>query len=183
MHSYFALALLAVVGVARAEPTCEDCLTFAGNMQAYLLSAESIAVQMSVFNENICPFLEDPAGCMKGVEAHWGDIAAAMYPVFLEANSVCKQLGACKKVNELVGEATCEDCLGGIAGLIFFISSDATVADVITFLKGDAYCMGEATCSSYIDAFMPAAMPTLGSALASEAEQLCCKVSTSGVCC
>ena len=35
-----------------------------------------------------------------GVEAHWGDIGAAMYPVFLEASSVCGQLGACKKVEK-----------------------------------------------------------------------------------
>merc|ERR1740128_1298249 len=130
MNSYFALALLAVVGVARAEPTCDDCLTFAGNMQAYLLSAESIAVQISVLNNVVCSGAPDPAGCAKGVEAHWGDIGAAMYPVFLEASSVCGQLGACKKVNELV-------------------------ADVITFLKGDAYCMGEEGCGGYIDAFMP----------------------------
>merc|ERR1712071_718517 len=68
-------------------------------------------------------------------------IGAAMYPVFLEASSVCGQLGACKKVNELVGEATCEECVGGIAAISALISSEATVADVITFLKGDAYCM------------------------------------------
>jgi len=183
MNSYFALALLAVVGVARAEPTCDDCLTFAGNMQAYLLSAESIAVQISVLNDVICPGAPDPAGCMKGVEAHWGDIGAAMYPVFLEANSICESLGVCKAVNELVGKGTCEDCLGGIAAISALISAEETVADVMTFLKGDAYCMGEAGCSTYIDAFMPAAMPTLGATLESEAEQLCCENSPSGVCC
>merc|ERR1712071_62498 len=134
-----------------------------GNMQAYLLSAESIAVQISVLNDVVCSGAPDPAGCAKGVEAHWGDIGAAMYPVFLEASSVCGQLGACKKVNELVGEAT--------------------GADVITFLKGDAYCMGEEGCGGYIDAFMPYAMPVLGATLEPEAEQLCCENSPSGVCC
>merc|ERR1712071_150360 len=88
-----------------------------------------------------------------------GDIGAAMYPVFLEASSVCGQLGACKKVNELVGEATCEECVGGIAAISALTSSEATVADVITFLKGDAYCMGEEGCGGYIDAFMPYAIP------------------------
>ena len=43
--------------------------------------------------------------------------------------------------------------------------------------------MGEAGCGSYIDAFMPAAMPTLGATLESEAEQLCCENSQHGVCC
>ena len=45
---------------------CEHFSFFLGNIQAYLLSTESIAVQISVLNDNICPFLEDPAGCMKG---------------------------------------------------------------------------------------------------------------------
>ena len=36
-------------------------------MQAYLLSAESIAVQISVLNDVICPQLDNPAGCMKGI--------------------------------------------------------------------------------------------------------------------
>ena len=40
-----------------------------------------------------------------GVEAHWGDIGAAMYPVFLEANSVCGQLGVCKKVGKCIGKS------------------------------------------------------------------------------
>ena len=35
-------------------------------MQAYLMSAESIAVQISVLSDVICPQLEDPAGCAKG---------------------------------------------------------------------------------------------------------------------
>ena len=35
-------------------------------MQAYLMSAESIAVQISVLNDVICPGAPDPAGCMKG---------------------------------------------------------------------------------------------------------------------
>ena len=39
---------------------------FLGNMQAYLLSAESIAVQISVLRDVICPQLDDPAGCAKG---------------------------------------------------------------------------------------------------------------------
>ena len=41
-----------------------------GNMQAYLMSAESIAVQISVLNDNICPQLDDPAGCMKGISTN-----------------------------------------------------------------------------------------------------------------
>mgnify|MGYP001244237700 CR=1 FL=1 len=39
---------------------------FLGNMQAYLMRAESIAVQISVLNDVVCPGAPDPAGCMKG---------------------------------------------------------------------------------------------------------------------
>ena len=60
------------------------------------MSAESIAVQIAVLTDTICPQLDDPAGCATGVEAHWNDIGSAMYPVFFEGESVCVKLGACK---------------------------------------------------------------------------------------
>ncbi len=59
-----------------------------------------------------------------------------MYPVFLEANSVCGQVGACKKSTyQKVMDATCEDCTGGVEAVSAIIGAEATIADIITFLK------------------------------------------------
>ena len=65
-------------------------------MQAYLQTEESLAVQIGVLSDVICPGAPDPAGCVTGVEAHWADIGLAMYPVFLDPTGLCGTLGACK---------------------------------------------------------------------------------------
>ena len=58
-----------------------------------------------------------------GVEAHWGDIGAAMYPVFLEASSFCGQLGACKKVG------TCEKSIDSMT--------------ILASVQGDYFSLGQ----------------------------------------
>ena len=59
-----------------------------------------------------------------------------MYPVFLEANSVCGQVGACKKsAYQKVMDPTCEDCTSGVEAVSAIIGAEATIADIITFLK------------------------------------------------
>ena len=53
-----------------------------------------------------------------------------MYPVFLEGNSVCGQLGVC-----YIREWTCEECVNGVGQIAGIISDPATVESVIAFLK------------------------------------------------
>ena len=72
--------------------------------------------------------LDDPAGCKAGVSAHWADIANAMYPVFLEGNSICSQLSVCH-----VREWTCDECVSVVGHLSLIISSSAE--SVVAFLK------------------------------------------------
>merc|ERR1711976_612155 len=109
MKAFTATLLACLISAISADVTCDDCLTFSGNMQAYLMSDESIAEQTELLVALLCPSAPDPAGCETGIRDNWGAIGLAMYPVFLEANSVCAQLGACK-VKTLVAEPTCDEC-------------------------------------------------------------------------
>ena len=60
-----------------------------------------------------------------------------MYPVFLEANSVCADLGQCKKNNPFAWkkEPTCEDCTAGVGAVAEVIGSDAKIGEIMDFLK------------------------------------------------
>ena len=40
-------------------------------MQAYLMSAESIAEQIEIIVANVCPGATDPAGCESGIRENW----------------------------------------------------------------------------------------------------------------
>ena len=74
--------------------------------------------------------MEDPAGCEAGITTSWSEIATAMYPVFLEGNSVCGTLGLCT-----AREWTCDECVGGLGQIGGIISDPTTIADVVAFLQ------------------------------------------------
>merc|ERR1712203_619174 len=74
-----------------------DCITFGTAMQGYLMSADSIAEQTELLVAILCPQAQDQAECDAAIRKYWEGIALAMYPVFLDANDVCAQLGVCKK--------------------------------------------------------------------------------------
>jgi len=187
MKSILAIALICA-GPAMADVTCDDCLTFGTAMQGYLMSDASVAEQTELLVAVLCPGAEDPVSCDEGIRYFWSKFALAMYPVFLEANSVCGQVGACKKNSyRKTMEATCEDCTAGIGAISGIISNEAKIAEIITFLKGDGYCTGEGSmdenCVMVVEALLPYAMPTLAGVLVERQETLCCELSTEGLCC
>merc|ERR1711915_279176 len=175
----------ALVSGSRADITCDDCLTFGGNMLDYLMSAESIAEQIEIINANVCPGAEDPAGCEAGIRAWWEGIAMAMYPVFLEPNSVCGELGACM-IKNLVGEPTCDECTGSVAAVAALIGSEEKIAEVIAFLNGDGFCepaLTQPPVTPPLKAPCPMSCPSLAAVLEEGAEGYCCDLSSTGVCC
>merc|ERR1711978_546278 len=122
MKLFLAIAVACLVPAIKADATCEDCITFGTAMQGYLMSADSIAEQTELLVAILCPQAQDQAECDAAIRKYWEGIALAMYPVFLDANDVCAQLGVCKK--------------------------NAKLAEIMDFLKGDAYCgsLGDADC-------------------------------------
>ena len=94
-----------------------------------LSTEESLAVQAGALVEALCPQADDPALCEAVLSVHWAVIALAMYPTFIEPNSVCGSLGACQAMREW----TCEDCQNGIAALGDIIVE--AIPDIIEFLK------------------------------------------------
>merc|ERR1712198_26404 len=189
--SRFSMTFLGAVGVAilasvvSAEITCDDCLVFSGNMQTHLMSAESVGEQTELLIGSLCPTSPDPAQCEEGFKYFWSQVAAAMYPVFLEPGSICGQLGACK-VKTLVGEPTCDECKGSMDALAKIIGSESQIDEVISFLKGDGLCAGspyQAECEQFAELAMPYAMPVLAQLLIETADEHCCEQSPSGVCC
>jgi len=182
MNSFTALLTACLVAAASADITCEDCTIFGTNMQAYLMSAESIAEQIEIIVANVCPGATDPAGCESGIRENWEAIAMAMYPVFLNAEDLCMKLGACAQ-KSLVALPTCDECTGSVAAIADMISSEETINEVVAFLQGDGFCMGDADCSASAAAGMPLIMPVLAAVLTENAAQYCCEQSPSAVCC
>ena len=101
-----------------------------------------------------------------------------MYPVFLEGTSVCGQIMGCQ-----LRDWTCDECTGGLAAIGGIIADPATIADVVTFLQGDAFCgqhTDQASCPDDVDRLMPLAMPILAAVLTETAPEICQDIN--GVC-
>merc|ERR1712241_119691 len=178
----FGLILACLVSAISADITCDDCLVFAGNMGTYLQSDASLMEQTAILKAALCPAEPDPADCEAKMDQYWSQIGLAMYPVFLEANAVCGELGVCKKT--VVSTPPCDGCVGSVVLVSEVIKSDAKIADIVAFLQSE-WCpsTGVDTCAATIADFMPKAMPVLAGVLVEKANEYCCTLSPSGVCC
>merc|ERR1712193_192274 len=170
--SMLAFATLAsLLAVSSAQVTCDECKTAGAAMVARLTSEESIAEQVAVLVGTLCPGAQDPAGCEAGIPAAWPEIAMAMYPVFLEPETVCS-------AND---DSPCELCLDGIGRLEAYLT--AQEEDIIAFLQGEAFCGNHPeveTCPEDVDGLIRAAVPILGAAFVEAGTEICQDIA--GVC-
>merc|ERR1712018_749594 len=51
------LVLVAAVGVSQAAVTCDECQAAAQNFVSHLLTEESLAEQIQILKDNVCPQL------------------------------------------------------------------------------------------------------------------------------
>jgi hypothetical protein len=108
-----------------------------GKMEVRLSSDASLEIQTGALIEAICPQTDDPARCESLMTEFWPKIGLAMYPVFIEGESLCGAggLGVCTKRRNLVREWTCEECVKGVNDIGGIITTEETIAAVIAFLK------------------------------------------------
>merc|ERR1712080_78336 len=160
---------------ALATVTCDECKEAVDGLVTRLTSEASIEEQIGILVASLCPNSPDPEGCEEAWKTWWGEIANVMFPVFMESTKVCTELGICKILRD-VRDWTCEDCTNGINRIAEVIKDPATIADIVAFLQGDAFCgkhTDQANCPSDIEAYIPLAMPVLANVMAETAEELC----------
>merc|ERR1711962_230481 len=150
-----------------ADISCDDCLPLIGSMSSHLQSVESLAEQTATLMATLCPDSPEPESCFRDLEIYWSQIGLAMYPEFLEAATMCSEVGAC-----LEGRAalTCAECSDAVTAVSDSLKSESKLADIVEFLKGD-FCAstGSVTCGASVAKLMPLAMPVLAEVLSDNA--------------
>jgi len=182
--SLSAVLAFCLLATASADVTCDDCRQFGGGLQGYLMSEDSVAEQTELLASIACPSTEDPEHCEELVRSYWSKIAELMYPEFLKPTDVCADIGLCT-MKALVGTPTCEDCKGTFNKVAEQIAAFEQVEKIIGFLT-EKFCpttTDTVECNSMVDKLMPAAMPILAALLNERSAELCCKLSTNGLCC
>merc|ERR1711887_201413 len=172
MNTYTAALLACLVYSVSADVTCEECLAFAGKMQEHLMGEDSVDEQVEMLVANGCSQDADPAQCEAYAREYWPKIAQSAFGTFLEAKSICQQLGVCDARN--VRDTTCDECKQSMTG------------KVIEYLVGDNFCGATdhpETCMEVVKKQIPLALPLLGQLLVETSEEHCCMFSLSGACC
>ena len=84
----FLLSLSALLGLAAASSSCEDCTHLVTTMATYLTSEESMARQVEVLLASVCPGTEDPDNCVAKLPEFWMAVGAVLWPGYYDPFAV-----------------------------------------------------------------------------------------------
>merc|ERR1712001_576789 len=136
MGKMIAIALVAIMAftTTSATPTCEECVFAMDALVTRLTGEVSLAEQIQVMADTICPQAENPEDCVTRLTAAWPEIAGLIYPRYLDGHGVCDAMGSCT-----LRDWTCEDCTDGLVKIADMFAQPTFIEDSITFLQGEAY--------------------------------------------
>merc|ERR1712066_1197608 len=100
----------AAAGVAQGAVTCDECQAAAQDFVSHLLTEESIAEQVQLMKDNVCPQLGID-GCEGILDMWYADMATCIFNHFIIEGDACSLAGLC-----YVRDWTCEECFCGAEG-------------------------------------------------------------------
>merc|ERR1712107_969555 len=70
MKTIFSLTFSALLAMASASITCDECLSFTGKVAANMAEEKSVADQITLLVSTLCPMTQDPVACDDGLRWH-----------------------------------------------------------------------------------------------------------------
>merc|ERR1711931_10353 len=171
------LLLVAAAGVAQGAVTCDECQAAAQDFVSHLLTEESIAEQVQLMKDNVCPQL-GMDGCEGILDMWYADMATCIFNHFIIEGDACSLAGLC-----YVRDWTCDECTMLMSGLADYMVQEETITEGVAYLQGDCFCGAEGhtdDCPALVEAVVPLAMPVLAAAVNEKAVEHCQEIV--GVC-
>merc|ERR1719167_1983785 len=131
------LLVVAVAGVAQGAVTCDECQAAAQDFVSHLLTEESIAEQVQLMKDNVCPQL-GMDGCEGILDMWYADMATCIFNHFIIEGDACSLAGLC-----YVRDWTCDECSMLMSGLADFMLQEETIAEGVSYLQGECFCGAE----------------------------------------
>merc|ERR1711874_946485 len=78
----YLLVLVAALGAAQAAVTCDECQAAAQDFVSHLLTEESLAEQVQLMKDNVCPQL-GMDGCEGILDKWYADMATCIFNHFI----------------------------------------------------------------------------------------------------
>merc|ERR1712062_565079 len=171
------ILLVAAAGVAQGAVTCNECQAAAQDFVSHLLTEESLAEQVQLMKDNVCPQL-GMDGCEGILNMWYADMATCIFNHFIIEGDACSLAGLC-----YVRDWTCDECTMLMGRLADFMVQEETITEGVTHLQGDCFCGAEGhteDCPALVQAVVPLAMPVLAAALTEKTVEHCQEIA--GVC-
>ena len=86
------LLVVAAAGVAQGAVTCDECQAAAQDFVSHLLTEESIAEQVQLMKDNVCPQL-GMDGCEGILDMWYADMATCIFNHFIIEGDACSLAG------------------------------------------------------------------------------------------
>merc|ERR1712179_175010 len=178
------VSMLTIQVTAGRDITCDECLTVVGGLKDALLYNESLASEEEYILTEICPGAglgdEDAhPNCEKFTAHHWPDLAAALFPAIIKADSFCSDnLGACYYTAKKDGEVSCDACkevsdqVGGLLG------DEEIIVDMVNWIISE-FCVSGVPeqdtdfCMEYSRIVLPSALPNFSNEVIMRKEEAC----------
>merc|ERR1711953_277318 len=104
----YLLVLVAAAGVAQGAVTCDECQAAAQDFVSHLLTEESLAEQVQLMKDNVCPQL-GVDGCEGILDMWYADMASCIFNHFILEGDACSL--ACLQGDCFCGaEGHTDDC-------------------------------------------------------------------------
>merc|ERR1712154_360385 len=162
-HHEVSPGLVAALGAAQAAVTCDECQAAAQDFVSHLLTEESLAEQVQLMKDNVCPQL-GVDGCEGILDMWYADMATCIFNHFILEGDGCFLAGLCyeKTAMEKMRDWTCEECTMLMSGLADYMVQEETITEGVAYLQGDCFCGAEGhtdDCPALVEAVVPLAMP------------------------
>merc|ERR1712029_316204 len=101
----------------------DECQAAAQDFVSHLLTEESIAEQVQLMKDNVCPQL-GMDGCEGILDMWYADMATCIFNHFIIEGDACSLAGLC-----YVRDWTCDECSMLMSGLADFMLQEETIAE------------------------------------------------------
>merc|ERR1712156_189412 len=183
------LVVLTLIGLASVNAVswsdCDGCKEGMKPLLEQAQSEEVIALQLAALKTKACTQLDDVEGCDKGVETWWPQINAALFGGERAAGHYCADLGMCDKPTPTPPSFfkqfdACQHCKDGLTAFFDLFNEEEHIEHTVRLLDSKAFCENpdfdpatQAGCKTYVEAFIPIALPVLSADAKPHVEEVC----------
>jgi len=169
---------LALVAIASAELSCEDCSMMGAKASAILTTQEMIDQQVEMIMKPVCDRAPDVEECMEKLPMFYQKVAMSMFNAdhgWFDSSNLCGDLCAKKTI---VGGPMCGDCVQRMEASLLHMANEDIQQQIVAHFMEVGFCAESEEmekCMQGLEVVIPTAMTLLAADGNSRVQDFCKK--------